>query len=156
MANPYNSIPYTRRIIIGVLPDICNNKLFMMRNVFNVLLLLISFCTSLQLQGQSKGNDVTTPLHALKPDYPFKNEVPNTAEIKTVLDRLHAYLDVATPFAFVNRNSGEPVTSLQNVDTNTVVKPGDFRLASYEWGVTYAAMLQAGEATGDSRYTDYT
>ncbi len=128
----------------------------MMRNVFNVLLLLISFCTSLQLQGQSKGNDVTTPLHALKPDYPFKNEVPNTAEIKTVLDRLHAYLDGATPFAFVNRNSGAPVTSLQNIDTNTVVKPGDFRLASYEWGVTYAAMLQAGEATGDSRYTDYT
>jgi unsaturated rhamnogalacturonyl hydrolase len=33
---------------------------------------------------------------------------------------------------------------------------GDFQLVSYEWGVTYAGMLLAGEATGDARFTDYT
>ena len=41
------------------------------------------------------------------------------------------------------------------MDSNTVVKQGDFRLTSYEWGVTYSAMLHAGKATGDNRYTDY-
>ncbi len=37
-----------------------------------------------------------------------------------------------------------------------IFKRGDFRLISYEWGVTYAGMLNAGEATGDKRYTEYT
>ena len=32
---------------------------------------------------------------------------------------------------------------------------GDFRLTSYEWGVTYSAMLSAAQITGDSRYADY-
>lgn len=32
---------------------------------------------------------------------------------------------------------------------------GAFRLASYEWGVTYSAMLAAAEATGDQAYYKY-
>ena len=32
---------------------------------------------------------------------------------------------------------------------------GAFRLASYEWGVTYSALIAAAETTGDKRYTDY-
>ena len=123
---------------------------------FPVLFLLVTMVSPVaHLHAQVKGNDVTTPLHALKPDYPFKHEVPKTAEIKSVLDRVYAYLDAVTPFTLVNRSTGEALTSMENVDTNTVVKPGDFRLTSYEWGVTYAAMLQAGEATGDSKFTIY-
>lgn len=44
-----------------------------------------------------------------------------------------------------------------NVDFNfeTQIKRGDFRLGSYEWGVTYAAMLATAEITGDKRYENY-
>jgi len=34
--------------------------------------------------------------------------------------------------------------------------PGDFRLVSYEWGVTYAGMLLAAENTKDKKYSEYT
>ena len=101
-------------------------------------------------------NDVTTPLHLMKPDYPVPYGAPAVADVKSVLDRVFHYLDSVTPAQFVHRQTGQPVTSLSAIDTNTIVKPGDFRLTSYEWGVTYSGMLLAGEATGDKRYTDYT
>ena len=41
------------------------------------------------------------------------------------------------------------------MDTNAQLERGTFRLASYEWGVTYSAMLAAAEATGDEAYKKY-
>ena len=105
--------------------------------------------------AQVRGNDVTVPLHAMKPDYPFLYDAPKIADVKIVLDRVYHYLDSVTPFQFVHRRTGEAVSSLNAIDTNTIVKSGDYRLTSYEWGVTYSAMLQAGEATGDSKFTNY-
>jgi rhamnogalacturonyl hydrolase YesR len=35
-------------------------------------------------------------------------------------------------------------------------KQGDFRLLSYEWGVTYTGMLEATQATADPKFADYT
>ncbi|HEX6181427.1 MAG TPA: glycoside hydrolase family 88 protein [Chitinophagaceae bacterium] len=101
-------------------------------------------------------NDVTTPLHAMRPDYPTPYGAPKIEDVKSVLDRVYHYLDSVTPAQFVNRRTGEAVSSLTNVDTNVIVKPGDFRLTSYEWGVTYSGMLLVGEATGDKKYTNYT
>ena len=37
-----------------------------------------------------------------------------------------------------------------------MLEQGDFWLTSYEWGVMYAGMLLAGEATADHRFTNYT
>lgn len=102
-----------------------------------------------------KTNDVTTPLHLMKPDYVIPYGAPKVEEVKTVLDRVYHYLDSVTPAQFVNRRTGEAVTTA-NIDTNTIVKPGDFRLTSYEWGVTYSGFLLATEATGDKKYADYT
>ena len=104
----------------------------------------------------AKGNDVTTPLHALQPDYPVPYHIPSTADIKTVLDRVYNYLDAVTPAQLVDRTSGALVTGSTNIDTNTILQRGDFRLTSYEWGVTYSGMLRAGEVTGDSHFIDYT
>jgi rhamnogalacturonyl hydrolase YesR len=117
-------------------------------------ILLISVSSAL-VCGAQKANDVTAPLHALQPDYPVAYTVPKTVDVKSVLDRVYNYLDSVTPAKFVNRHSKEPV-GLENVDTNTIIMPGDFRLTSYEWGVTYMGMLQVAEATGDQRYADYT
>ncbi len=103
-----------------------------------------------------KGNDVTAPLHALKPDYAVPYGIPDQKNVKGVLDRMLVYLDAATPTGFINRSTGEVLTALNKIDTNTVFKQGDFRLTSYEWGVTYGGMLAAGDATGDKKFTDYT
>ena len=103
-----------------------------------------------------KQNDVVTPLHALQPDYPIPYTVPSKESVTKVLDRIYTYLDEVTPTEFIDRTTNKVVDKMAKPDTNTVLKQGDFRLTSYEWGVTYSGMLQAGEATGDPRFTNYT
>jgi rhamnogalacturonyl hydrolase YesR len=105
--------------------------------------------------SQRTGNDVNTPLHALKPDYTVPYEPMKKEDIKNLLDKVFNYLDATTPAQMINKQTGEAINNISNIDTNTVLKTGDYRLTSYEWGVTYSAMLNAGEATGDKRYTDY-
>lgn len=116
---------------------------------FSTLFLFSSLCLLAQ-----KGNDVTAPLHAMKVDYPTPYTPPKTEDVKAVLDKVYAYLDAATPAQLVHRKTGDAV-ALTAVDSNTIIKPGDFRLTSYEWGVTYSGMLEAGAATGEKKYTDY-
>lgn len=101
-------------------------------------------------------NDVVTPLHALQPDYPVPYKLPTKESVKTVLDRIYTYLDGSTPMQFVDRTNNKVLGKADRPDTNTIFKQGDFRLTSYEWGVTYSGMLLAAEATGDTRYADYT
>jgi rhamnogalacturonyl hydrolase YesR len=72
-----------------------------------------------------------------------------------VLDRVYNYLDKTTPVALIDKESGTVVTDLKKVKDGDIFKPGDFRLISYEWGVTYSGMLLAGETTGDKKYTEY-
>lgn len=105
--------------------------------------------------AQQKRNDVTAPLHALQPEYPIPYVIPKIADVKIVLDKVYQYLNSATPFQFINERTGEIIHSLNDADTNTIIKPGDFRLTSYEWGVTYDGMLSAAEATGDKKFSDY-
>jgi len=120
------------------------------------LIVTISICFTAQAQTSPKGNDVNTPLHLLQPDYPVPYGLPAKDSIKKVLDRIYNYLDAVTPAQLVNRKTNEAVTDYAKADSNTIFKPGDFRLMSYEWGVTYSGMLLVAEATGDKRFADYT
>lgn len=86
-------------------------------------------------------NDATTPLHLLKPAYRYGYGVPKKENVKASMDRVFVYLDKCTP--------------AELDETGKALKRGDFRLTSYEWGVTYSAMLRAAEMTGDKRYADY-
>jgi len=109
--------------------------------------------------GQStppKANDSTTPLHLLQPDYPVPYGQPAVADVTKVLDRVYTYLAGVTPMEVIDKQTSQPITSFGTFNPNAVLKPGDFRLTSYEWGVTYAGMLLASEATGDPRYAEYT
>lgn len=108
------------------------------------------------LSHAQKPNDVTAPLHALQPDYPTPYIIPTSTSVKVVLDRVYHYLDSVTPPQFIDRRNGNNITDFSSIDTNIILKPGDFRLTSYEWGVVYSAMLQATEATGDNIYAEYT
>jgi unsaturated rhamnogalacturonyl hydrolase len=101
-------------------------------------------------------NDVTVPLHESKPDYPTPYGQPSVADVTRVLGRVLGYLDAATPARVVDGKTGKPIDDYRRLDGQTKMAAGDFRLTSYEWGVTYAGMLLAGSATGDARYTTYT
>lgn len=103
-----------------------------------------------------KVSDTTTPLHALQPDYPIPYGTTNVEDVTKVLQRVHGYLETATPARILDKKTGKPITDLKKLNNNSTIEQGDFRLTSYEWGVTYAGMLLAGEATGDPRFTNYT
>src|SRR5258707_99865 len=80
----------------------------------------------------ARANDVTTPLHALQPDYPVPYRIPSVSGIRSVLDRIREYLEAATPAQFQDRVSGAVISDLNTIDTNTVFGQADFRLTSYE------------------------
>ena len=124
-----------------------------MRTACLVLLLVAQPLFAQQPQPQT---DVTTPLHMLQPDYPVPYGIPKPEEVARLLNLIHAYLDETTPTGFVNRRTNAALTDYNAIDRETVLRRGDFRLVSYEWGVTYAGMLLASEATGDPRFRDYT
>ncbi len=108
-----------------------------------------------QVFSQTPVNDVTTPLHRLQPDYVTPYGAPKPEEVKAVLNRVFGYLDATTPIGFINEKTSAPITDLTKVDSNIILARGDFRIVSYEWGVTYAGMLALADATGDKKYRDY-
>jgi unsaturated rhamnogalacturonyl hydrolase len=131
--------------------------------IYTWILCLLALSPALYSQILQKGNDIspngndfTTPLHLLRPDYPVYYGIPSITGVKNVLDRIFLFLDSVTPARFSDRRSGAIVQVDSHADTNLIFTPGDFRLTSYEWGVTYSGMLLAGEVTGDARYTRYT
>jgi rhamnogalacturonyl hydrolase YesR len=94
-------------------------------------------------------------LHAVQPAYTVPYSPMPKEEIKKVLDKVFSYLDAVTPAQMVNKKTNEVVNDASKIDSNTVLQQADFRITSYEWGVTYSAMLWAGEMTGDTKYTNY-
>ncbi len=91
--------------------------------------------------AQEVQNDATAPLHLMRPAYKIPYGIPKAEEVKATMDRIKNYLD-ATTFMELD-------------ESGKMLKRGTFRLTSYEWGVTYSAMLRAGEVTGDESYTRY-
>lgn len=131
------------------------------KNLF-VLLGLFTFIAVLPLQAQKQQqkkkeavNDVNTPLHLLQPDYKVPYGMLTIDSIKTNLDRVLQFLEEATPARVVDKETGKQITDYTAMDANAVLDQGLFRLASYEWGVTYAAMLAVAGATGDEAYNKY-
>ena len=118
---------------------------------------VLALCATVSF-GQQKlpANDVTTPLHLMKPNYPVPYGATTENEIKEVLDRIYLYLNAVTPPQLADGKSGKVIADLSNAGSTAVFKPGDFRLISYEWGVTYTGMLLATETTGDKKFSDYT
>ncbi|MFN8346124.1 MAG: glycoside hydrolase family 88 protein [Spirosomataceae bacterium] len=119
----------------------------------------VAVCLTIPLSAQRNvvnANDSNTPLHLLQPDYPVPYGLVKADDVKKVLERIHGYLNNVTPTAFVNAKTGEVLTDLAKIDENTALQKGDYRLVSYEWGVTYGGMLLASQVTGDNRYKEYT
>ena len=100
-------------------------------------------------------NDNNTPLHLMKPAYRLNYGIPTTEEVKTTIDRILQYIDGETPARLCDSQTGREVTRLKDIDEHTQLQQGGFRLTSYEWGVTYSALLAAYKATADKAYLDY-
>lgn len=140
------------------------NSIQMKRNtnrkcLFTVLLALYFCLTTFSLRAQyiSKGgNDATAPLHLLKPDYDTPYGEIEPAHVKKTIDRVYSYLNAVTPAALSGKSTGKVIAAITEANENSIFQQGDFRLVSYEWGVTYTGMLEAGLATGDQKYIDYT
>ena len=90
--------------------------------------------------GEAEVNDMTTPLHLLQPDYKIPYGDVDKAEVKAALDRIFKYVDAQTPCT---------------LKEDGTLERGAFRIGSYEWGVTYQALLTAAKVTGEQQYSDY-
>ncbi len=85
----------------------------------------------------------------------FAQTTPTTqASIREVMTRVHGYLLTAAPFRPINGATGAAI-SLNSMPRNVALARTTLRIDSYEWGVTYAGMLQATSVTGDQRYRSY-
>jgi unsaturated rhamnogalacturonyl hydrolase len=112
------------------------------------LLLLLIFPVSIFAQKDAL-------LHKMQPEYPIHYGAKPKEEIKTYIDKVFNYISAVTPAEMTNKQSGETVNDVSDANENTVLKQGDFSITSYEWGVTYSALLSAANITGEKKYADY-
>ena len=123
----------------------------------NKLLKTISMCLLLMIVSGLKAqvNDSNTPLHLMTPQYKLKYGISTVDEVKQTMDKVLHYIASVTPAKLVDSKTGKTVTNYADINENTQLARGDFRLTSYEWGVTYSAVLAAYQQTGDKAYKDY-
>lgn len=119
------------------------------------------FVLNLVLQVQAKSrktaqNDFNTPLHLLQADYKLPYGIPQQKDIQSVLERILVFLEESTPMQVLDSKTQQALSDYSLIDADDKLQQGTFRLAGYEWGVTYAGMLSAGQALNDQRFSDYT
>ena len=125
-----------------------------MKNTFlalgGVVLIGLTACTG--AHPKMEINDSNTPLHLLTPQYQVPYGELTAEEVKADIDRVFYYIENETPARIVcDGVEGEFTTLPQEAK----VDRGAFRIGSYEWGVTYQALLAAAQITQDSVYRDY-
>ena len=117
--------------------------------------LFFIFCFLFSPIGAQVVNDNNTPLHLMRPANQQRYGIPTFESVKQTMDRVLRYIDSQTPATLVDRKTGQEVVRMKDINEDTQLKQGGFRLTSYEWGVTYSGVLAAYEATGDEAYRDY-
>ena len=127
----------------------------MKKTIIMLLALLTAGPALAQKEAQEPVNDNNTPLHLMKPQYRLGYGMSKAENVKEVMDRVLRYIDAETPTQLVDKTTGEVVTDYSKATSDTYLKQGGFRLTSYEWGVTYSAVLAAYQATGDEAYINY-
>lgn len=123
-----------------------NNRLL----IFIASFLVFFFDAEAQIK-----DDVNTPLHLLPAQYPTPYVAPQRIKVKAVLDKVFGYIERNTPAELINPKDGSQIIDVNNVPNNAVLRKGQFRLTSYEWGVVYSALLNAAIHTSDKRYSNY-
>ena len=120
-----------------------------------ILSIIICWSTCLTPAHAQQVNDNNTPLHLMKPVYHTGYGIPTAECVKQTIDRVLRYIDTETPALLVDQKTGQEITQFKDITANTQLKQGGFRLTSYEWGVTYSAVLAAYATTSDPAYCNY-
>jgi unsaturated rhamnogalacturonyl hydrolase len=124
--------------------------------IISILAIGFSLPVLAQQPTQQRVTDQNTALHAMQPDYKIPYGPAKAEDISAVLMRIYNFLESSSPAKVLDRETKAEITDLTKLTPGASFAPGVFRLISYEWGVAYGAMLQAGEATGDTKFTEYT
>jgi unsaturated rhamnogalacturonyl hydrolase len=110
------------------------------------LSLVLLFALAIQSEAQQKETQIRSEIAY----------VGTTADdVKKVMDKIFLYVDGATPFAIVNRESGAEIVDLKKAQKEATLKKAEYSISSHEWGLAYTSMLMVSDVTGDSRYADY-
>ncbi|MGN6296619.1 MAG: glycoside hydrolase family 88/105 protein [Ginsengibacter sp.] len=94
-------------------------------------------------------------LHTSKSDYPIHYGVMPKEDIKAYVDKVFNYISSVTPAQMTDKESGNAVNDVDKANGNTELERGDFSITSYEWGVTYSALLSASKIFKENKYADY-
>src|SRR4030042_13832 len=121
----------------------------------SVILSILTLFPILSQTTPQRVTDSNTPLHALQPDYPVPYGPAKAEDITVVLNRLYSYLDASTPAKVIDSKTKAEITDMSGLTQDAIFEQGVFRLISYEWGVTYGAMLAAAYATNDTKFREY-
>ena len=108
--------------------------------IITIALLLATLPVSAQ-KKKTVVNDSNTPLHLLQPAYQGTYGDLTPGQVKKDIDRVFAYIDKETPARVVDKNTGKLITDYTTMGEEAQLERGAFRLASYEWGVTYSALI---------------
>ncbi|GAF02111.1 glycoside hydrolase family 88 protein [Saccharicrinis fermentans] len=103
----------------------------------------------------SISNDANTPLHLTKPNYPISYATPSSAKIESQMESILAYLSSVTPTTIIDSKTQQILSNFENINQYSYLKHGEFRLTSYEWGVTYAGMIRMAQVTENEKYLNY-
>jgi rhamnogalacturonyl hydrolase YesR len=119
------------------------------------LLFFMFISTVATVAQKTVQNDSNTPLHLLQPEYKTPYGIASDEDIGKSIERVFQYIQANTPACMVDSKTNKVITDYKNLPPEAQLERGHFRIASYEWGVTYSALQIAAEATGDNRYSDY-
>jgi rhamnogalacturonyl hydrolase YesR len=113
-----------------------------------LLLFLLGFPFAMNAQKDAS-------LHQSQPGYPIRYSAMPEEEIKSFVDKVFDYIEAVTPAQMIDKQTRSPVNDISKADGNTVMEQGDFSITSYEWGVTYSALLSASKIFDEKKYADY-
>lgn len=122
-----------------------------------IIMLATLFCGCVDLRNKRSGNeenDSTSPLHLLKPEYNLHYGELCADTVKNIVERIFGYIERSTPAKIVD-GEGKELNPGNTLPDDAMLNQGTFRLTSYEWGVTYMALLETSRLMNESRYKDY-
>ena len=107
-----------------------------LRNIMLVGLSLSSFCIALSKENVKYG-------------------IPQVNDVEAVMHRVLKYVDESTPAVVVDGKTQQEIARYKDINENSRIKQGGYKMVCYEWGVTYSAMLSAWKTTGEDAYKEY-
>lgn len=90
--------------------------------------------------------------------YTAPYQLPTVAEVTTIIERVHAFVDKASPTRVIDEATGKEITDFSKPIATAIADRGEdsaYNPWQYTMGVTHAAMLRATTVTGDKRYADF-